>query len=163
MFDLPPLFHRHDILYLRSDAELHGEPGDLAIVRDWIAAGRPVIVCRPGTTSAGIHCGLSLPFSQGRRRLAFQVQPAGVRERRELPRWSECQSRLPASHRFRRLALPEGQDPRIFGSLAWEVMTGLPYLHAASDLDVLYEVKTPAELRLLPSALAAVDTASCDV
>ena len=163
MPDLPPLFHRHDILYLHPDAELHGEAADLAIVREWARADRPVIVCRPGTTAAGIHCGLPLPSPQGRRRIAFVVQRAGVRRRSDLPRWSECQPRLPASHPCRGLELPPGQNPRVFGSLAWETMTGLPYLHDDSDLDVLWEVGTPAELRRLPQTLALVDRRSCDL
>ena len=163
MPDLPPLFHRHDILYLRPDAELHGDAGDLAIVRDWIASERPVIVCRPGTTAAGIHCGLPLPFGQGRRRIAFLVSRSGIRRLGELPRWSECRSRLPATHRFCGLQMPSIQNPRIFGSVAWEQMTGLLYCHDASDLDVLLEVATPAELRRLPSVLAAVDTGGCDL
>jgi phosphoribosyl-dephospho-CoA transferase len=49
------------------------------------------------------------------------------------------------------------QEVRCFGSLAWAYLTGLPYLSAGSDIDLLWSVSTAEEADSLVRAIAAVE------
>ena len=90
MPELSPIFHRHDLLLLKPDAEIIGNDPDKNVIRVWLSAGWPVIVCRPGTTAAGIHCGIPLPPELGKKRITFAVNRTAVNQKLELPRLTEC-------------------------------------------------------------------------
>jgi phosphoribosyl-dephospho-CoA transferase len=48
----------------------------------------------------------------------------------------------------------------IFGSLAWEALSGETYRHAASDIDIICDVATPAQFEV---ALAALQQAAAEL
>ena len=161
MPDIVRIYHRQDLLQLQPAAELECQPTDLKEIRAWLAAGFPVIVCRPGTTAAGIHCGIPLPPAMGRKRIALRVSQKAVLAQRSLPRLKEClaglaQSFWPVSDSL--LAW----NPEVFGSLAWQHLTGLQYLHAKSDLDLLFRVRNPEEWQLLRTNPVLRDNPFCD-
>lgn len=144
----------------------------------WQQQQWPLIVRRlppagPDCTSE-IGLGLSLPPLEGLRpKLAWHCDASEVQRHqgplewaqlRDLmqvhaaanPQWLMWQGQLQqldqalAAHAMR-LAL--------FGSLAWQAWTGLPYLHAGSDIDIFVRVENRQQLdalaRLLPAALQA--------
>lgn len=162
MSELPPLFHRHDLLRLAPQAEILDNDDDQKIIRDWLVAGHPVIVRRPGTTTAGIHCGIPLPPEQGKKRIAFAVKRKEIKQKLELPLWNECLSLLPESRRKALSALP-GVNPEVFGSLAWQYLTGLHYLHENSDIDLLFRVRNQLELSRLMEQLQTLKLDCCDI
>ena len=45
----------------------------------------------------------------------------------------------------------------MFGSLAWQALTGLEYLHSRSDLDLLLLVDQAVDIRGLSARLAAIE------
>ncbi|WP_323123051.1 malonate decarboxylase holo-[acyl-carrier-protein] synthase [Burkholderia alba] len=163
--DSPPA--RHRLVRVVRDAwpavlAAHGlahEP----LLHDWAARGRPLIVRRPAPGERGLALGLPLPPSAGKRRIAVTVrasQIASIEPPPNLdavapaapPAWQPCLRALAA------LAARHAVDCRVFGSLAWQALTGLPYLGAASDLDILLTL--PAErhaLTALLDGLAALD------
>ena len=58
-----------------------------------------------------------------------------------------------------RLASRHGVEARVFGSLAWQKLTGLDYLTACSDLDLLLPLPR-SDLTRLTAELAAIEAAA---
>jgi phosphoribosyl-dephospho-CoA transferase len=58
------------------------------------------------------------------------------------------------------LAAEYGVEARVFGSLAWRMLTGLEYLTACSDLDVLLPLPREGNLARLIAGLAAIEAAA---
>lgn len=162
MPELPPLFHRHDLLQLVPDKVCPACAADGAMIRTWLAAGWPVIVRRPGTDAAGIHCGIPLPPEQGKKRLAFTVGRDAVRACLPLPRLTACLNQLPEDRRRGLSGLRE-LDPEVFGSLAWQYLTGRPYVCANSDVDLLFRVSNLAALQRLLAQLNRLRLVPCDI
>jgi malonate decarboxylase holo-[acyl-carrier-protein] synthase len=142
---------------MRQRSDLACEP----LVSGWGDMGRPLIVRRaiaddpPGQ----IPLGLPLPPAQGKRRLSLTLRDRDILRAEPPPLLADAAASAPRDWHAtidRLLAL----DPstRTFGSLAWQHMTGLPYLTATSDLDLLWyvggDVDMPARLRAV-AAIAA--------
>ena len=141
-----------------------------ALVARWGEAGWPVIVRRaaadeaPGGLPGGLPVGLPLPPSLGKARVALSV-PAGVSWWRvDGVALTDVRDVAPIAWRDaidaivslgRSLALV----PRVFGALLWQSVTGLAYLHAASDLDLLWPVTDAAALDPLFDGLARIEAA----
>jgi len=49
---------------------------------------------------------------------------------------------------------------QVFGSLAWQSLTGLQYLSETSDIDVLLRIHLAADIDLLSSEISRIDNAS---
>jgi phosphoribosyl-dephospho-CoA transferase len=58
------------------------------------------------------------------------------------------------------LASRHGLEARVFGSLAWQTLTGLTYLTASSDLDLLLPIRRSSDLAQLTTDLAAIEAAA---
>ncbi len=162
---------RHDLIFVDPGAwrSLLDTRGDLAadpLVALWVDNGRPLIGRRamPGE-GHGVALGLPLPPSAGKRRLSFLMQPEDIvatspppplnAARRFAPRaWWPTLARLDA------LASQHCVDARIFGSLAWQALTGLGYLTDSSDLDLLLYVHRDTDLYALADDLADIDAAA---
>lgn len=131
--------------------ELASEP----IVAGWIHAGRPLIVRRPACSDVVgmIPLGLPLPPSHGKRRIAVSLAAADIVASAPPPLLADAAAAAPAHWRetIDQLLqlLPE---TRTFGSLAWQHLTGLPYLTERSDLDLLW----PLSSATLPSDIAGI-------
>ena len=140
---------RHDLLtvapaawakLLEERSDLNGIP----YLADWAERGWPVIVRRrvPGEDTACIPAGLPLPQSLGKRRIGLTLSPTGVTHRSGMT-LTEARGAAPAAWQSTLDALiAHGADysfvPRVFGGLLWQALTGLPYLTATSDLDLLW-------------------------
>jgi phosphoribosyl-dephospho-CoA transferase len=59
--------------------------------------------------------------------------------------------------RLGELAAQQGVEARVFGSLAWQAITGLDYLTDRSDLDVALHVHRNTQLRPLADELARIE------
>ncbi|KQP39264.1 phosphoribosyl-dephospho-CoA transferase [Methylobacterium sp. Leaf104] len=140
---------RHDLLTVAPAAwgpllaqrpDLDGIPH----LADWAARGWPVIVRRrvPGEDGALVPAGLPLPPSLGKRRIGLALPPEAVRPRRGVT-LAEARATAPAAwHPVLDALLAHGaihgRAPRVFGGLLWQALTGLSYLSATSDLDLLW-------------------------
>lgn len=140
--------------------------GDLAcdpLVLYWAELGWPTIRRRalPSETD-GLALGLPLPPSAGKKRLSFLAgfddivavaRPPSLKEARASapPCWR------PTLDRLDELALRHSAHARVFGSLAWEKMTGLGYVTASSDIDLLFETRPETDLDRLVADLAAIE------
>jgi len=128
------VFRRHAFVRLAEHAWRVATPegGDVEVLREWIACGRPLIVRRPclSDDEKEVFLGLALP---GKRRMAFRVPVESVCAVELPPVWTgeefDCAGRV-----F-----------RLYGSRAWETLTGLPYVTPDSDLDLIVDIDSLAE------------------
>jgi len=167
MASLPPggiEARRHDLIRLlpscdrRVGAELDG--ADRSGVQAWVSAGRPFVVRsqpRP-FASDRIALGLPLPPAAAKRRIALEVDRACVSAVERPPlldatlhalsaMWCDALATLDRSAKHVGIVL------RVYGSIAFQSLTGLPYLHAASDVDLLW---TPPDRGVLAAGLAVL-------
>jgi phosphoribosyl-dephospho-CoA transferase len=163
------MLRRHDLLRAEPptwDAMLRCHPGlaDLPLVADWARLDRPVIVRRRmgGDSADGLPAGLPLPPDCGKRRLAFSF-PSGAAVT-ALPPVLLRDAALTAPAAWHpiiaallNLGEAAGIAPRVFGALLWQHATGLSYLTARSDLDLLWSVSDERSAASLAKGLLRLD------
>jgi phosphoribosyl-dephospho-CoA transferase len=166
------MLRRHDLLRAEPAAwqamlRDHPSVADLPLVADWALLGRPVIVRRrmAGDFSDGVPAALPLPPCHGKRRVAFCFSSGAAVF--ALPPVSLCDAAHSAPANWKPIIsalLKLGKtlkiSPRVFGALLWEHTTGLPYLHAQSDLDLIWSVSDEQTARLLVERLRRLDAES---
>ena len=132
----------------------------------WAARGWPAIVRRraAGDPPDALPLGVPLPPALGRLRCALAL-PAGTAwgQVRTPPLLALRGTAPPAWHAtidaVLALGRAAGLAPRAFGSLLWQGVTGLSYLGAGSDLDLLWTVGDATDLDGLLEGLARIDAA----
>ncbi len=151
-------FNRHDLLFL-DGFDLPDHP-DRAVIAKWIGAGRPAIVRRPGLAfgGEGVHCGIPLPPEHGKKRIAFIVPVNFIKRLEELPSLEKCLGHLPPPQQlqvagFLNSCRENNFYPEVFGSLAWQYLTGLNYLHKDFDIDLRFRINNSMELEQLAAVL----------
>ena len=132
-----------------SDSEVHSQ------VAAWLAADRPLVVARQpcgALLSDSISVGLALPPAQGKRRIALSVAADGI-ARHALPlpladaiahapaAWQPSLAELDAAATHIDIEL------RVFGSLAWQALSGLNYMTLKSDIDLLWHPLSNEQLQ----------------
>ena len=161
---------RHDLVYLCASAEFKtpcAEAGSIfwLAARDWIAHGRALVAARQPATASGVLLGLTLPLQHERKRLTIKVDRSSIVAVQPALPLARCLALLPVDSAVvlneleRRI---NGSKARIgvFGSLAWEALSGEAYRHAASDIDIICDLATPEQFRL---ALAALQQAAAEL
>jgi phosphoribosyl-dephospho-CoA transferase len=106
-----------------------------------------------------------LPPAFGKRRVAVTVSARGVVKHASPPPLRVAAGAADTAWQRKIasiLALGErlGLEPAVFGSLLWQYHTGLSYLTAVSDLDLLWRVPTDFALMPLLAGLAGADDGS---
>ncbi len=158
---------RHDLSYLRSGCHcrfLAGEPGPgwSAAIAAWIADERPLVVSRQGVRAGQVQLALTLPARLGRQRIACTVNREEVLLTRPPLAVGDCLPRLGSGARAVLADLDatiqaSGARLGVFGSLAWEVLSGESYRHAESDIDLICDLRSH---RQLDDSLHALSAAS---
>lgn len=140
---------RHDLVWIHPQAAWttlspQGEPR----LRAWVQARLPLVVARrnPAIDGAQLRLGVPLPLDEGRQRLSLRIEREAVIRHAPPLRLTEVIDALPAPWRPALQALQQrcaarDHSPRVFGSHLWQALTGLEYLHAGSDLDLLWDVQ----------------------
>jgi phosphoribosyl-dephospho-CoA transferase len=159
-------WQRHDLLRVAPDAwasALAARPA-LAVVpllTNWILRDWPVIVRRRmgGDDPALLPVGVPLPPAAGKQRVALTIAEEAVisRSKPVSLRAAACAADCawePTISRLIALGARHGVDPATFGSLMWQHLTGLEYLSAQSDLDVLWPVSVNCDLISLLAGIA---------
>jgi phosphoribosyl-dephospho-CoA transferase len=163
------MLRRHDLIRVAPaawDAMLRCHPDllDQPLVADWARLGRPAIVRRRmvGDCAHGVPAALPLPPCHGKRRLAFSF-PAGAAIA-AVPPVLLCDAARTAPMAWQSIVnavLDIGDTvkitPRVFGALLWEHATGLPYLTATSDLDLLWSIPNEQTAALLVERLLKLE------
>jgi len=123
-------------------------------VAAWVATDRPLVVARqPDNIAADtIAVGLALPPAQGKRRIALSVTSQEI-SRHSQPllladalvhapmEWQSALAELDAA------ATGIDLELRVFGSLAWQALSGLPYLTPQSDIDLIWHAQSHTQLQ----------------
>ncbi|MBJ9591654.1 malonate decarboxylase holo-[acyl-carrier-protein] synthase [Burkholderia seminalis] len=143
------------------DRALAGDP----LVRAWAGRGWPLIVRRASPDEAGagrVPLGMPLPPAAGKRRIALNVAADALATVGPLPALADVLGAAPDAWHVPLRALDalgarSGVQGRVFGSLAWQALTGEPYLGPSSDLDIVFPLPDAASLRPLLDGLAAID------
>lgn len=165
-----PGLSRHSLVWMRPNcrAAVAAQVKDGAThtqVAAWLAADRPLVVARqpcgaalpdtitPGTISVGtISTGLALPPAPDKRRIGLVVAA------HEIARYTQpllLADAIPHSTAAWQPALAELHDAainigiklRVFGSLAWQALSGMQYLTPHSDIDLLWNPLSHAQLQ----------------
>ena len=165
------MLQRHDLLRpsLQAwDAMLRSRP-DLAeapLLKDWVRLGRPVIVRRrlSGEVMNDVPTAVPLPPSHGKRRIAVGFPPGAALAAAPPVLLRDAKAAAPTDWRrviASLVAVGEdtGAEPFVFGGLLWEHLTGLAYLTAGSDLDLLWRVPGEAVAEQVVQTLARLDAA----
>ena len=133
-------------------------------LKEWADHHWPLIVRRvlPGDTGE-VPVGLPLPPSAGKRRIALQVYYADIASLAPLPSVSDVIGVAPRTWRasLRRLIqLAQQYHVRcgVFGSLAWQGLTGLGYLGPDSDLDLVWSLPHRAQMTELLTRVAEIES-----
>lgn len=117
----------------------------LEILGHWRRCSLPLVVCRQrvDVSEHEVCLGLPAPSSWGRRRLAMSVPLDHVKDWGVFPALAQvAQTNAwgPSALALAAALLHCGADARVYGSHGWQFLTGLPYLHAESDLDLTIQV-----------------------
>jgi phosphoribosyl-dephospho-CoA transferase len=162
---------RHDLVFVsptawRSFLETRDELADDPLVDGWINRGWPLIARRLAADEGhGVPLGLPLPPSAGKRRIGLLMDPAGIRSIARPPLLSAAFRVAPAAwiptlRTLDQVATRLGVEARVFGSLAWCLLTGLDYLTARSDLDFILSLPRPRDFAELMTELGSIDSAA---
>lgn len=122
-------------------------------LRAWFAGGRPAVVRRQESAAAHVvSVGVALPPSQGKVKIPLLLDRGAVmRSSAPLPlsavvasapeEWQPWLARLIDG------AAAIGVAFRVYGSLAWQHLSGYDYIVPASDVDLLWRVGDDTTLR----------------
>lgn len=164
--DRPP--GRHDLVFVspagwRAMLDARGDLEADRLLAYWPKMRWPTIRRRalPCETS-GLALGLPLPPSAGKKRISFLIDINHVASVARPPLLRQVRAYAPRSwwptlDRLDALARRHAVDARVFGSLAWQSLTGLDYVTASSDLDVLFEFRGETDINRLVADIAAIE------
>jgi phosphoribosyl-dephospho-CoA transferase len=151
--DADPPLARHTLVWLRADADWQClAPGADGRLRAWFAEGHPAIVARRdgGVADGLLRLGVPLPPAEHKQRIGLLVARTQLQRQAPPPTLEAVIAHAPANWQAALSALLQdahelGIAPRVFGSFAWQALTGLAYVHADSDLDLLWPAATPEQ------------------
>ncbi|MGB8516818.1 MAG: malonate decarboxylase holo-[acyl-carrier-protein] synthase [Gallionella sp.] len=150
---------RHALVWLREagHAALIAQVTDgtrREFVRAWLAADRPLVVSRqPEEISSGmIAVGLALPPSLAKCRIALKLPRADIAKFAPPLQLTDVISNAPtewrnALEKLAHAAKNIGIALRVYGSFSWQTMSGLSYVTTTSDIDLLWQARSPAQLQ----------------
>ncbi|WP_395703181.1 malonate decarboxylase holo-[acyl-carrier-protein] synthase [Aquabacterium sp.] len=148
--------HRHQLVRLQASGwrALRAQAAQTALqpcLALWEARGLPLVVgCQGASAQARsggeLRLGLAAPIAWQRQRLALRVDRSQVGWFDEFPLAARIEPMLPRPLRasWQRLCdrlQYEGAVARVYGSHGWQALTGLPYLHPGSDIDLWITVQ----------------------
>jgi phosphoribosyl-dephospho-CoA transferase len=159
---------RHDLVFVSSQGwrAMLAARDDLAVnplVERWSREGWPTIRRRAMPEEpTGLALGMPLPPFAGKKRLSLLLQGDGVISIVRPPLLRAVFEAAPMAwqltlDRLDELAVRHAVQARVFGSLAWGVLTGLDYITGRSDLDLLLDVSRETDLDHLTSDVAAIE------
>jgi phosphoribosyl-dephospho-CoA transferase len=170
----PPLDacrQRHTLIYPRPQAwtRLLENRDGLArhpLLLEWAERGWPLIARRPSAHERdGVAVGLPLPPAAGKARIALIIAVEDIARVAPLPALSQAIGTAPTAwqphlHTLQRASKDHGVTVQVFGSLAWEHLTGLSYVTDASDLDLAWSAPRRPQFASLLNTIAHTDAAS---
>jgi len=159
---MPERLPRHTLVWLSAYA---GWQADIAAheprLAAWFAQALPAIVARRAADDADprLRLGVPLPPAEGKLRLALRVPAHDVLRTAPPPALQAVlEGDLVQDWQRPLQALQDIAAARVFGAFAWQHLTGLHYVHARSDIDLLWRIDTTAQADALAARLQAWET-----
>jgi phosphoribosyl-dephospho-CoA transferase len=146
---------RHDLAYLYPTANYQllspmRSPAAHAALQRWLQARQPLVVARQAAAAgAQILLGLTLPPGTEPRRISVSVNPDAICAIASPLTLAHCVNTCTAAvaEPLKRLLQQcESHDivVSVYGSLAWEMLSGTTYRHSGSDIDLVCDIaRTP--------------------
>lgn len=162
------MLRRHDLVFVSATGwrSLVAARDDLAaepLLAAWVDRSLPLVVRRPLPEECdGVALGLPLPAALGKRRVSVLMRPADVLRTASPPELSTAIGAAPPDWRptlgrIVRMAQRHCVRARVFGSLAWKAISGLEYLTASSDVDLLIPLRRGCDPISLAADIAAIE------
>jgi phosphoribosyl-dephospho-CoA transferase len=160
---------RHDLVFVRPAAwrsflETRDDLAKDPLVAAWVDQGWPLIARRYAPNeNNGVPLGLPLPPAARKQRIGLLMDSADMVSTTRPPLLSAALRVAPAAwvptlRKLGNVTTRYGVEARVFGSLAWCLLTGLNYLSANSDLDFTLSLPRPGAFARLITELAAIDS-----
>ena len=135
----------------------------------WAQQRWPLVVTRQacevvaGPPDAVLALGLAAPAQWGRQSICVTASLGGVVSQGDFPLADAVGPVLPAEAQAGWAALCEGLASlgvveRVYGSYGWQQLTGMSYVHAGSDIDLLIDVSAPAQADQVAALLLAAQS-----
>ena len=127
----------------------------------WFAQGLPAMVARRAADDPDprLRLGVPLPPGEGKLRLALRVPQQDVQRLQLPPALDAVLTRgVPTDWQRALHALASVAPARVFGAFARQHLSGLPYVHACSDIDLLWQVESRTQADALAARLNAGST-----
>jgi phosphoribosyl-dephospho-CoA transferase len=126
-----------------------------AQVAAWLAADRPLVVARQAcgfAHSDSIAVGLALPPAQGKHRIALRVAAHDIFRDTPPLLLTDAIAHAPVAWKhalaeFHDAAININIELSVFGSLAWQALSGLQYVTSQSDIDLLWHPQSLSQLQ----------------
>lgn len=134
-----------------------------ACLAHWSRQGLPLVTTRQ-RNARRLALGLPAPLCFDRRRIAFDVHAGAVAGRERFPRAAAIAAALPAELHGPWAALCDALaqqrcHARVHGGFGWQVLSGMAYVHDASDIDLLLPVECAAHADAICALLAVAPPA----
>jgi phosphoribosyl-dephospho-CoA transferase len=157
---------RHSLVWLSPDAwdeVRHTLPvAEQSVCKTWQAADWPLVVRRQLGPPGHVGLGLALPPKPGapKSKLTLSCATTGILRETEPLCLTDVADSAPEAWRARMLLLTHelarhGIQAYVYGSLAWQTLTGQTYLGPDSDIDLSLPIQTHAQLTAAGIALRA--------
>ena len=155
---------RHDLVWLDPaiDVGRYAAAAQADAARHWVKQGFPLVVARQAAARAQdaerIMLGFSLPSAPMRTRVMLSADRSAILRHSRPLLLADAMRLAPVGwqagmNRLHELCERTGTVVRVYGSLSSEILTGRPYLDAASDLDLLLECSEATQVHALLAAL----------
>ena len=154
---------RHDLITLKPDVQPQSvgcctTDGATHVVREWIAAGRPFVYARQTSASPLLGLGAAIVIDGTKHRVSVMVRPQDLLRVEAPHRLNDC---LPLFSNDDAMVLRclidglsvGGHQLRVFGSVAWELISDQSYRTSDSDLDLLCDVQTVCDIEIVTRLL----------
>jgi phosphoribosyl-dephospho-CoA transferase len=154
-----PALHRHKLAWLSPQGWRHAlsaAPEHAEALHSWRREDWPLVARRHDADAAAGELSLGLPLPpcpvKGKVRIALRLPASTVLRSSDAlalasvlpalpPRWQAGAAALAAQAAAQRITL------RVYGSVAWQALTGLHYLGPRSDIDLLFYPDSVAALQ----------------
>ncbi|MGE7959468.1 malonate decarboxylase holo-ACP synthase [Pseudomonas sp. NPDC089530] len=154
----------HDLLWGLTPGQLPAEAPAWAVAA--MAAGQPVVVRRALVAAGQVAVGVRGPLREQRYATLMAVAAIQRRVRPEDLCHVESDRGWPALQALAQLRAPLdtcGWVWGVSGSAGFELASGVPALHQASDLDLILRTEQPMSREQARTLLALLDGAACPV
>ncbi|MEN6647075.1 malonate decarboxylase holo-[acyl-carrier-protein] synthase [Stenotrophomonas hibiscicola] len=150
---------RHMLVWLSAHADWRADvAAQEPRLAAWFAQGLPAMVARRAADDPDprLRLGVPLPPGEGKLRLALRVPQQDVQRLQLPPALDAVLTRgVPTDWQRALHALASVAPARVFGAFAWQHLSGLPYVHACSDIDLLWQVESLTQADALAARLNA--------